>query len=302
MTPLGTEVIGIAEKLLAILDRGSFTSTYKYAVLLALIELCLEETSKSGAAPSSVTTRQVASKVVALYWSHSQPIEANGDHRVLSQNMPQRGKSSIPEVVRRIAEFREVAVEDASATLVRSRRRAPKEFEALLDFVEWKLAEMPLPRLQRIGAHTDPFLYQIHWTDQVRRSEFLGSEFDNRILFVPGAAETLVRLSSLLKPLIRREWAATVARFNDLPTYRLEDQLFGVDRVSLTRLRDPLLDLQKSRCFFCGRGMSATDAHVDHFVPRARHSNDAIERSREVQLLEERLPRRDTAPRKMGHS
>ena len=47
--------------------------TYKYAVLLALIDVCLEHTQNSGAPPEMVTTRQLADKVVELYWPHSVP-------------------------------------------------------------------------------------------------------------------------------------------------------------------------------------------------------------------------------------
>ncbi len=38
------DLIRLAERLLAILDRGRFTATYKYAVLLGLIDLCVEKT------------------------------------------------------------------------------------------------------------------------------------------------------------------------------------------------------------------------------------------------------------------
>jgi hypothetical protein len=49
--------IALAEKVLALLEEGRFTATYKYAVLLALVDLCLENTSKTGTAPATLTTR-----------------------------------------------------------------------------------------------------------------------------------------------------------------------------------------------------------------------------------------------------
>ena len=42
-------VIGFAEKMLGLLDEGRFTATYKYAVLLGLMDLCIENTTPSGA-------------------------------------------------------------------------------------------------------------------------------------------------------------------------------------------------------------------------------------------------------------
>jgi hypothetical protein len=60
--------IAFAEQLLTVLEEGSFTTTYKYAVILTLMDLCLEHSTKSGRAPAAVTTPQLAEKVVELYW------------------------------------------------------------------------------------------------------------------------------------------------------------------------------------------------------------------------------------------
>ena len=75
--------IGFAEKLLELLDEGRYTSTYKFAVLLALMDLCLEGTLASGAAPEMLTTTQLASKVVELYWPHTVPLTLRGPGAVL---------------------------------------------------------------------------------------------------------------------------------------------------------------------------------------------------------------------------
>jgi hypothetical protein len=76
------DLVAFAERVLALLDQGSFVATYKYAVLLALMDLCLEKTNKHGAAPDMVTTRELAEKVVELYWP--QTSEFRG--RTLRQN------------------------------------------------------------------------------------------------------------------------------------------------------------------------------------------------------------------------
>ena len=49
--------IGFAEKVLELLDEGRYTATYKYALLLALMDVWLEHTQSSGAPPEMVTTR-----------------------------------------------------------------------------------------------------------------------------------------------------------------------------------------------------------------------------------------------------
>ncbi len=72
------ETIRFAEKLLALLEEGSFSATYKYAVLLGLIDLCLEYADRHGDPPAVVTTTQLAHKVIELYWPLTSPFEAHG--------------------------------------------------------------------------------------------------------------------------------------------------------------------------------------------------------------------------------
>ncbi len=267
------DLVGFGERLLAVLDRGSYTSTYKLAVLLALLDLALEKTQQDGAPPTSVTTRELAERVTALYWPHTRVFPGNS--RVLGQNRPQRGKRGQAELVQLIADFR--GADAKRTTAERVRQREPEAWARLVRDVEWKLVEMPLPRLQTVGRVSTPFLYVINWDHSIRQSAWRSGAVDNLIRFQPGAAESLVRLSTLLRPLIEREWSALLAEFNRLPTEELDAFLFGADRAALSALRAPLRELQRGRCFYCARSMSERDAQVDHFVPWARHATDAIE-------------------------
>src|SRR5881394_777719 len=57
---------------------------------------------------------------------------------------------------------------DGSTPLAEALARAPARYQRLLDFVEWKLIEMPLRRLQIIGDESVTFPYAINWTQSVR--------------------------------------------------------------------------------------------------------------------------------------
>src|SRR5512134_4002460 len=94
--------IALAERIFGVLDQGRFTATYKYAVLLGLIDLCLEKTSRHGLAPDSVTTRELAGKVVELYWPQVLPYGRGRSAGVLVQNTGGRQA----EIVGSIATFR----------------------------------------------------------------------------------------------------------------------------------------------------------------------------------------------------
>lgn len=264
--------IAFAEKLLTVLDQGRFVATYKLAVLLGLMDLCLEHSTRSGAAPTAVRTPDLAEKVVELYWPHTR---AFGDERprVLRQN-----SGGQAEIVAAIGRFRARHAPDPSATLARARTHAPRAFERLVRAVEWKLVAMPLPRLQVVGNVHEPFLYRIGWNERVRRSEFSSEQFDPTIRFVGEASEHLVRLAGLLRPFVQREWVRLVGHWNaDLVRDAgLEEFLFGVPRAALAEVRDDLRRVDEGRCFYCGRRLGDR-WHVDHFVPWARHPDNGLE-------------------------
>ena len=276
--------IALAEKVLALLDEGRFTATYKYAVLLALIDLCLEKTSRSGEAPDTVVTRELAEKVLEIYWPHCVPYAAGSMATVLIQNAGRPGARA--RIVREIKEFRERVAPTPSSQLARARAAAPEAFERLVREVEWTLIEMPLPRLQQFAHGYDPFLYSIAWDRGVRKTPVSAyqrgerSEFDNRIQLMSGVGEHLVMLNGLLRPFIHREWARQVAQINGLEEARLEEFLFGAERIPLDAVRPGLREVQDDRCFYCDDRLGSgprRGPEVDHFIPWARYPNNAVE-------------------------
>jgi hypothetical protein len=61
--------IGLAERILTILDEGGFAATYKYALLIGLIDVCLEKKGIDNVSVETVVLpREIAPKVVEYYW------------------------------------------------------------------------------------------------------------------------------------------------------------------------------------------------------------------------------------------
>ena len=271
--------IGFAEKVLELLDEGRYTATYKYAVLLALIDLCLERTQASGAPPDMVTTRQLAQKIVELYWPHTVPFAGRASALILKQN--NLGQA---EIISAIVRFRGRHVGDSTAPFWRSRLSAPKPYESLVREIEWKLIEMPLPRLQVMGVAPREFIYRIGWDTKVTRREVAAYQagetgaFDNRVLFIPGVGEYFLQLNGLLRPLIQRRWAAMVADLNRMEESQLEAFLFGAARMPTAKVRVGLWEIQERRCFYCeDRLREPTAGEVDHFLPWARYPDDGLD-------------------------
>ena len=272
--------IGFAEKVLELLDEGRYTATYKYALLLALMDVCLERTQSSGAPPEMVTTRQLADKIVELYLASHRPVRRTWRRwRCSSKTQPARRRSSRPS--------RDSAARHASDPSVphwESRIRAREAYERLVRFVEWKLIEMPLPRLQMMGQSHRPFIYEIYWDHQVEQREVThyqvgeASSFDNRVMLRPAVGEYLLQLNGLLRPLIQRRWAAMVAQLNRLEESQLEMFLFGADRTPTAKVRAGLWEIQGRRCFYCDKRIAdPVRGQVDHFVPWSRYPDDTLD-------------------------
>ncbi len=281
MTADPVEPAQIIERVLQILEEGSTVATYKYAVLLALLDLCVELTDQYGEPPVGVTTRQLAHKVVELYWPQARAWGGEKPVPLLRQNA-----SKGSEIVARVHAFRRtLEIHGTTAPVARARLLDPMGWEALLRSVEWTLIEMPLPKLQRVGGHSAHWLYAISWDDrgraptpgQVRAyQEGRHSAFDNQIRLLPGVGVALARLHALLRPFIHQHWSAKVASLNDLGESQLTKFLFGTERASLDPVRAGLVDLQHGACFYCGGRLNRGEVHVDHFLPWSRHPDDAL--------------------------
>jgi hypothetical protein len=281
----------IAEYVIALLETGNFVSTYKHAVLLALIDLCAEKHVAFGSGDVQiVTTRELANRVIELYWRQTRPVvlgSADRAARVLNQNNqgPEARRRLGGGIVADIHDFREHWERERGAKRPScpSRRGDDDGFDALADKVEWKLIEMPLPKLE--GRESRRRLFEIGWDDATSRPSAASvqryqkgepSSFDNAIRLTPAARDAFVRFRGLLRPYVQLHWASKVGKLNGLEVDELHTALFGCERVSLAVVRKPLVELQGNRCFYCGGSLGHAEPHVDHFLPWASTNDDSL--------------------------
>ena len=164
------DAIVIVERVLQLLDEGRFSATYKHALLTALLDLCVEGADAHGAPPQMLTTRQIAEKVIAVYWPHVRVWKETAP--LLRQMNDTRQIVGSDTILGWIHAFRQ-RVEPAggaTAPVVRARALDPIGWNVLIDKVEWRLIEMPLPKLQRVGGQDVAWLYRIGWNDHDARA------------------------------------------------------------------------------------------------------------------------------------
>jgi len=189
------EVTGFAERLLAVIDEGRRTATYKLALLLALIDCCITDSSETGAAPVVLTTRQIADRVAALYWP--QVVRFPTDQGEIELRQITNKNSAI---LNGLIALREVTGPVRTWEAAKSIR--PMEAVASLDVVELTVARYPLVHLQVIDGTPQPFIYELGWSGTATMTKLRQDSF-GEVRLMPGAGDHLVRLAPLVRPLVR---------------------------------------------------------------------------------------------------
>ena len=243
-----------------ILSEGSFVATYKYALLVALVELAIERGDDSNR-ELPLPIRDIADKFAELYWRQAAPYEADGASGVglvLHQN---KGKQA--GAITRLARLRD-ELKGSRSTLAEARRTA--DWKRLVGQMQTLLKNMPLWRLQRVGHEDIRFLYE-------------PGPGANHITLLPGVACHLRERALLIRQLAQTEWLRFVLSLErNRPALGgavgLSEFLFGSSRAALSvKVNGPLRELQHGRCFYCERNLSSAAA-VDHFIPWSRYPRD----------------------------
>ena len=243
-----------------ILAEGSFVATYKYALLVALVELAIERGDDSNR-ELVLPIHDIADKFAELYWRQATPYETDGvsgSGLVLHQNQG-RQASAISQLVRLRNEL-----QGSRSTLSQARRSA--DWPPLVAQMRSLLKTMPLWRLQRVGHEVVHFLYE-------------PGPGKGSITLLPGVACHLRERAPLIRRLAETEWLRFVLSLKQNQpvlgrAVGLSEFLFGSSRAALAlKLTKPLRELQSGQCFYCQGKLPAT-ACVDHFIPWSRYPRD----------------------------
>lgn len=248
--------------MVAILETGLRTATYKLATLMALIDHCIENLPGQPADVLRVPIPDLAHRVLEIYWRQVRPF----DGYELRQSTQRRAR-----ILSATNELRDaVGAKRLSASVDIARLHAPAAYQRAIDEAVLCLAQQPLHRLQKLpGSSTsDPFLYDDSFLhDHISRSTLRAQ--GDAIELKPGVAHGLARLAGLLKPALEIMWVDDVRRLNKFLDAEVPDvagHLFGRERTALAVVREPFKDAYGPHCFYCGAHLPA-DNPVDHVLP-----------------------------------
>ncbi|HEY5856812.1 MAG TPA: HNH endonuclease [Aldersonia sp.] len=262
-----TDPLALGQRVIAILETGRRTATYKFATLTALVDHCVEHVPADSRAALDVPVVELTDRVIEIYWPQVRPF---GGMRLRQSTQP---GERIPREVRRLRSA--VGADDREMSVSVARMREPVVYNEVRREVVLTLCQQPLHRLQELpgGAH-DIFLYDDSWMHDKVGARVIAAHGVIRLL--PGVAAGLARLSGLLKPTLEILWVEDVRRMNRQLSENVPDiagHLFGRNRIPLGPARLALAEAFGPGCFYCGRRLAA---HVDHVLPWSRVGIDGL--------------------------
>ncbi len=254
MRPSAEEQIEFLKNIQLIINSGSFTSTYKFALLISLVNIAIES-QVTGRERLEIHYRELAEQFLFLYWQQALPYsEESGEPVILHQNNgPQAA------VINHVQ-----SLQIAHGTLARA--RASQDWRSIVGKVAQMIKRYPAQYLQNVGGASLEFLYQ--W-----------SSTGMTITLKPGVAYILRQFNGIIRQLSEQAWLEFV-RVNrqNIELFANEHDLynfmFATERQVLGKLVPVLEELQKGLCFYCNKRVTTSAAEVDHFIPWSLYSVD----------------------------
>jgi hypothetical protein len=264
--PTAQQQLDFLVKIERLLAKGRRTTTYKFALLIALTNLAVEQGDDSGDA-LEISVDDIARQFLSLYWNMARL------HPRLNSILKQSTNETEP--ARMITLLADQASRSESSYL---RLRVYREQrDELLSEARLVLARNPLHRLQVIGgsAAIDPdlgrFLYDHPRTEQESMTLDV-------LTLKPGVAACLRKLRGVILSIAEARWTQWVRENNERlgADHNLEEFLFVPRRRSVSSLAPRFYEIQDGRCFYTDDKLrDPRDGEVDHFIPWARYPFDS---------------------------
>lgn len=255
LMPTAQQQLKFLKNIQLILQLGSFSSTYKFALLISLSRLAIEKGEDSGECLSLEYT-DIAEKFIELYWKQAVPYVFNDDGQlILNQN---NGKQAA--IVNRIIQLR---MSYSSLGLL---RRDSLVWLKLVKDVARNVKDMPVRYLQNINGQNFEFLYQLDLCGKQLILQF-------QVMYC------LRQFSEIIEELCQKRWIDYIRKnssnapiLNQLPN--LEQFMFEPNRNQLNAVANVLVELQECKCFYCNKPMRKGNYAVDHFIPWSMYPSD----------------------------
>lgn len=257
MSVSSTQQLDFIAYIQRLLVEGEFDATYKYALLHALADICIESPLMDDPSHQlQIPLSTIVEKFIAIYWQHALPFNITDQNQSsLLQQRPGIQAKIITDLNRchnlNIKNINKLKQSDNWNTLYKDTLKVIKQG--------------PLWRLQLLAKKEECFLYE----------HKKGVPY---ITLNRGIAYCFRRFYELVIKISRNAW---VDKIQSIPANQqlignqaqLDPFLFGINRQVITKARPILEEIQKGKCFYCQKKLTKT-TEVDHFIPFAKYAND----------------------------
>ncbi|AQP98720.1 endonuclease [Pseudoalteromonas aliena] len=258
------------------LVEGEFTATYKYALLHAIADVCVEQKEHNPNIQMEIKIDTLVDKFIQLYWNHSIPYSidsssliTNSEDMLLKQNSKGQAK-----FITEIFKLQNAGVKSYTAF------KNADQYEKVISSLRDTFIKGPLWRLQLLSGQEECFLYSHTLIGEARKPK--------SIRLNVGIDQCFRRFYDLVVHLATTEWLEKVQTIKSNqsligPQSQLQDFLFGTNRTALKQVAPLLIDIQKGLCFYCQKPLNLTKSkakpdskalEIDHFIPFKRYPND----------------------------
>ena len=241
-----------------LLESSSYTSTYKFALLVAMTNLSIES-GISDSSECSISYEQLADHFIQLYWTQTLPFSDQDDDSILKQ-------SSTAGQAKVITSILKLQQETKTTSIHMARTRNIKKWQSTIKEVAQTIKNNPAKYLQSAQ-------------DKISR-EFLYvyNPKANTIVLMPGIAYCFTRFSHIIHKLCQQYWTEFVRKNrHNQPNFSddvdLQQFLFNQSRQNLKFLESVLMYTQQGQCFYCHKALRS-NIEVDHFVPWSKYPID----------------------------
>lgn len=252
--------IGFLNNIQWLLESSSYTSTYKFALLISLSNLSIESGIDDNSA-YSISYLQLAEQFIHLYWTHALPFSKEKPTSILRQ-------SHTAGQIKVINCILDLQTEVQTTKLNTARVLNKQKWNSTLKDIARTIKMYPAKHLQSAENQSQrEFLY--HYNSKSKE-----------IVLNSGIAYCLAKFSKIIHKLCQQYWSEFVRKNRHNQEYFNEDLdlyyfLFNQPRQSLSTLVPLLTDIQDGCCFYCHDSIKGTP-EVDHFIPWSKYQVDTL--------------------------
>lgn len=253
--PTYQEQLKFLKHIQQILQSGSFTSTYKFALLMSITRLAIEQGKDTGAA-LHLDYLDIAEKFIDLYWKQSLPFQFNQYEPFIIQQSTGKQAKIIGEIQKAQQQFKTIAAARKDVVFWLKLRKS------VADTVK----RMPVVYLQNLNGQTFEFLYHLN-------------DAQESLQLLPKVMYCLRQFSEIIEELCQKRWIdfirlnkQNLVVLDGLPD--LDEFMFAPSRSQLGQVANFLIDLQECQCFYCGKSLKNNKYAVDHFIPWSLYPAD----------------------------